>query len=75
MAHERLVWAPGASIGAKHFYYYPFILGKEGCTLGLGAGNQRNCPLNPTLKISGPWVRAFDVSEPDVFSLNTRPYT
>ena len=24
-----LVWAPGTSIGAEHFHYYPFILGIE----------------------------------------------
>ena len=29
-----------------------------------------NCPKNSTLEMSGPWVVAFDVSEPDVFSLH-----
>ena len=34
-----------------------------------------DCPNDSTLKISGAWVRAFDVSEPDVFSLHIRRYT
>ena len=34
-----------------------------------------DCPLNPTPKISSPWVGAFDVSEPDDFSFHRRPYT
>ena len=48
MAHY-LVWAPGASIGAEYFHYYPFIFGKEGYTLRLGAGNLRNWPRFGTL--------------------------
>ena len=32
-------------------------------------------PLTPTLKISGPWVGAFDVSDLDDFSFHRRPYT
>ena len=33
-----------------------------------------DCPLRPTLKISGPWVGAIDVSEPHDFLLHRRPY-
>ena len=32
------------------------------------------CPKDSTLKIPGLWVGAFDVSEPDDFSLHRRPY-
>ena len=40
-----LVWAPGASIGADHFHYYPFILGIGGVKeIGV------NWLLSPTLK-------------------------
>ena len=34
-----------------------------------------DCPKDSTLKITGPWVGAFDVSEPDDFSLHRRAYT
>ena len=32
-------------------------------------------PNYSSLKMSGPWVGTFDVSEPDVFSLHIRTYT